>query len=167
MTNKDIKQIKCESEKELEEQTTGLLEMIVNAIENKPFPYVYIAASIRLNEMIKLSGTSEESIERIEKILSTASFFKNNQMPYTSLKVDENAIRNNQMDVIEIADLIAEKLQGYCDNVIILALSLLKNYLIDMEMISKEDIEKLSKLSKEIEENIGFALSLANNLEDK
>lgn len=167
MTNKDIKQIKCETDEDEIKQTQELVETLVNSLEGESFLYVYTAASIRFDEIVKLAGVPIENIEKIEKTLSTASYFRNNQMVYTGQKVDVETIRKQMLKIIEIADTIAQKCNGYCDNVIIMSLSILKNYLVDMEMLSKENVKTLNKLAKEMEENIAKVMAMVNETEGK
>lgn len=167
MTEKEFKTIKCETEEEEKEQTMKLLEAMVNAIEGQPFLHAYTAACIRLNEIVRLSNTPQSEIDRIDNLLSTASLFTNNQVPFADKHVDLEVIRTQTLKVVEIADILANTLRGYCDNVVIYSLSLLKNYLVDMEMLSPEDIKSLNKLVKEIEGNLGEVLKMAEQSEGK
>ena len=167
MTEKEFKTIKCETEEEEKEQTMKVLEAMVNAIEGQPFLHAYTAACIRLNEIVRLSNTPQSEIDKIDNLLSTASLFTNNQIPFTDKHVDPEVVRTQILKIVEIADILADTFRGYCNNVVIYSLSLLKNYLVDMEMLSPQDIKSLNKLVKDVEGDILKVVAKAKELEDK
>lgn len=145
------------------EKADELADKIALALEGDSFINAYIAASIRLREAARLVGFTAEALKIFNSTFFNLCVTKE-QRDAKKTSVSKKNVLANQIDVVDVADKIAEQCRPYDSKIALFALSEIIVYSISRGQFSNRDLKILDELVLEVEENIYSVMAMDNKM---